>query len=277
MGRGIVYTVSFSAWLHDVTVLLDRVDCLNALGGRRKILIKPNLVEALPPPVTTPVGLVAAVVDYLRARVPDAEIIVAEGSGSLDYETAHVFDVLGYSSMAREKQVALVDLNHEPLVQLERASCRRLPSIYLPRILFDAFLLSVPVLKAHTLAGVTLTMKNMMGAVPPKHYQSGGHWKKASLHRDIHAAVFDLNQYRAPDLTVLDATVGMQHAHLWGPTCNPHPQIIACSVDPVAIDAYGADLLSRDWQNIGHIAMADGVLGTAAPSEVVHLPTAASC
>ena len=41
------------------------------------------------------------------------------------------------------------------------------------------------VLKAHSLAGVTPTMKNMMGLPPPAHYQQGGYWKKASFDETI--------------------------------------------------------------------------------------------
>jgi uncharacterized protein (DUF362 family) len=135
--------------------------------------------------------------------------------------------------------------------------------MYLPEILFDVFLISIPVLKAHSLAGVTLSMKNMMGAAPPAHFQQGGHWKKAAFHENVQEAVFDLNQYRTPDFSILDASVGMREAHLWGPTCNPPHNTLAASTDPVAIDAYGSHLLKRKWQQIGHIAMADGVLGSA--------------
>jgi uncharacterized protein (DUF362 family) len=133
----------------------------------------------------------------------------------------------------------------------------------LPEILFDVFLISVPVLKAHSLAGVTLTMKNMMGTAPPSHYQQGGHWKKASFHTGIHEAVFDLNRYRCADFTILDATVGMAEAHLWGPTCSPPVNTLAAGWDPVAIDAYGCDLLDRSWRNIGHIFLANNELGQA--------------
>jgi hypothetical protein len=38
--------------------------------------------------------------------------------------------------------------------------------------------------------------------------------------------------------------------------------------DPVSVDAAGAQLLGIPWQQVGHIKMADGVLGRAenAPS-----------
>ena len=143
--------------------------------------------------------------------------------------------------------------------------------MYLPELLDEVFLLSVPVLKAHSLAGVTLTMKNMMGCAPPTHYQKGGCWGKSAFHSRIQEAVFDLNRYRTPDFTLLDATIGMSKAHLWGPHCQPAVGLIAASADPVAIDSFGCSLLKRSWRDIGHIAMADGVLGCAEPLQIVKL------
>jgi hypothetical protein len=36
----------------------------------------------------------------------------------------------------------------------------------------------------------------------------------------------------------------------------------------VAIDAYGTSLLKRSWQDIGHIRMANKILGCAEPLEI---------
>lgn len=142
--------------------------------------------------------------------------------------------------------------------------------MYLPDLVLDNFLISVPVLKAHSLSRVTLTMKNMMGCAPPAHFQGSGGWGKSSFHQRIDEAVFDLNRYRTPDFTVLDASVGMAQAHLWGPTCKPPVNRIAVSYDPVAIDAYGTTLLKRSWQDIKHIRLAHNVLGIAEPLEIIH-------
>lgn len=132
----------------------------------------------------------------------------------------------------------------------------------------ESFLFSVPVLKAHSLAGVTLTLKNMVGVTPPEFFDAGS-WKKSAFHQNIQQAVFELNRYRTPDFTILDATIGMSEAHLWGPTCNPPPNKIAASEDPVAIDAWGCREFRRDWRDISHISMADGVLGKAETELVV--------
>jgi uncharacterized protein (DUF362 family) len=241
------------------------------LATEKGILIKPNLVEPLEPPITTPAGLIAALVDYIHTCNPNLEIIIGEGSGSLSNTTLQVFEILGYSKLADISGVTLLDLNEAPLVHMQNSKCKRWPEMHLPRIALESFLISVPVLKAHSLAGVTLTMKNMVGLAPPAHYQQGGHWKKASFHQKIQEAVFDLNRYRTPDFTLLDATIGMQEAHLWGPTCDPPPNRLAAGYDPVAMDSYGCSLLGIKWDSVGHLDMAHGILGSATPLTVVEV------
>ena len=263
-----VFTSSFTSWQESVDRLLDAAGLVNRLASAKKVIIKPNLVEPQKPPITTPVELVAVLVDYILSSLPDLEIIIAEGCGSASKNTWQVFEFLGYTKLTALDRVTLMDLNDAPLVHMKNNNCRRWPEMYLPKIVFESFLISVPVLKAHSLAGVTLSMKNMIGLAPPAHFQQGGHWKKASFHTGIQEAVFDLNRYRIPDFTLLDATIGMQEAHLWGPVCDPPPNRLAAGFDPVAIDSYGCRLLGIQWDSIGHLSMAHGTLGTAVPLTV---------
>lgn len=262
--RSTVFTTRFTSWPVSVRALCEAAGLQELVSQKgRPVLIKPNLVENLAPPITTPVAMVAELVDYLQAEIAGIEIIIGEGCGANHYNTFYVFQKQGYAELARRRNISLVDLNEEPLLALANPACRRWPQMHLPKILFEVFLLSVPVLKAHSLAGVTLTMKNMMGAAPPRHFQQGGAWKKAAFHSRIHEAIFDLNTYRTPDFTLLDATIGMQQAHLWGPTCHPPKNLLAAGPDPVALDVWGTELLGFDWQQIGYLKKADGVLGKA--------------
>lgn len=258
-----VFSCAFQSWERSVSSLLEQSKVEKKVGDGRRVLIKPNIVEALAPPITTPVELIEAIVDYLLNFIAAENIIIGEGCGATEYDTLHAFAKMGYTELATSRGVELIDLNKAESQARTKPECRRWPQMYLPKILDEVFLFSVPQLKAHSLAGVTLTMKNMMGCAPPRHYKGGGAWNKASFHTNIQAAIFDLNRYRCPDFTLLDATIGMAQAHLWGPKCSPPVNTLAASFDPVAIDSYGASLLGRRWQDIDHIAMADGVLGRA--------------
>lgn len=268
--KGTIWSTKCESRTDDVCKLFNHAG-LEQHIKQSTILIKPNLVEALQPPITTPVEIVEAVVLYFKDKLPDKRVIIGEGTGSTDYDTFHCFDLLGYLEMARDHDIELIDLNKEEWLIRKRSDCSRWPQMHLPKLLDDVFLLSVPVLKAHSLSGVTLTMKNMMGCPPPAHYQQGGHWGKSSFHTNIQDAVFDLNKYRTPDFTLLDASIGMAQAHLWGPQCDPPVNTLAVSWDPVAIDSYGCSLLGKDYSNIGHINKANGILGCAEPLQIISL------
>jgi len=265
-----VYITKYSRSYECVEKILDKAALPDLIGETDTVLIKPNLVESLLPPITTPVELIGFLVEYLLEK-KSVKLVIGEGTGAINYDTWRPFKELGYIDLAERLGVELIDLNEAELVRLEREDCHRWPAMFLPEIVCNSFLISVPVLKAHTLAGVTLSMKNMMGVVPPSYYRNSGSWKKSAFHERIHEAVADLNRYRSPDFTLLDATVGMPQAHIWGPVCEPPIGILAACSDPVAIDAYGANLLERRWQNIGYIKLVNNELGRAFPLDVEEL------
>jgi uncharacterized protein (DUF362 family) len=126
--------------------------------------------------------------------------------------------------------------------------------MHLPEIAFTHTIISVPVLKAHSLAGITGTLKNMLGFAPPAHYSGRyGGWKKAVFHGRMQQSIVDLNRYIAPDLTIMDASVGMAEYHLGGPECDPPVARIVAGCNPWAVDRAAARLLGLDWRDIGHV------------------------
>jgi uncharacterized protein (DUF362 family) len=253
--------VDFCSYEESLPALMELLGAAPVLGSQKRVVIKPNLVNSFPPPITTSVKLVAAIVEYVKS-VSDAEIVVAEGCGLPLYNTNRPFRKLGYFQLAKSKEVALVDLNHAELMELTDHRCRVFPQFMMPRIVMESFLISVPVLKKHSLAKVTLTMKNMLGCAPPAHY-GGLVWKKSRFHKNMHRSIFEMNLYRTPDLTILDGSVGLAKHHLGGPKCNPPVAKLIGGCDPVAVDAYGAELLGVDWKDVKHIALAHTVLGCA--------------
>lgn len=258
-----IYATEYTSWQSSVPDLLESCGLGKKAAQHEIVLIKPNLVEILAPPITTPVELIEQIILYLLNYMDAGRLVIGEGCGASNHDTFHAFNELGYTALGQRFDIRLIDLNTEKLRHRENAQLSRWPEMYLPEILDDAYLLSVPQLKAHSMSGVTLTMKNMMGCAPPAHYQRGGAWKKAAFHTNIHEAIYELNRYRTPNYTILDGSIGMAKAHLWGPQCSPPVRRIAASSDPVAIDSYGTQLLGRDWREIDHIVMAHEILGNA--------------
>lgn len=248
-----VATVEFTGYVESTKKALDAVGAREILAGQSAVLIKPNLVCAEPHPVTTHPDACAALIAYVR-EVSTADIVIAEGTGEAEMETPEVFSRLGYDAVAEKYGVELIDLNNAPLVKLENPECPFFPEMHLPKIAFSHFIISLPVLKAHSLAIVTGTLKNMMGFAPPRYYAGKfGIWKKAVFHENVHQAVSDLNTYRTPDLTVLDASIGLAEYHLGGAWCDPPVSKMVAGTDPVAVDRRAAELLNFDWREIPHL------------------------
>jgi uncharacterized protein (DUF362 family) len=127
--------------------------------------------------------------------------------------------------------------------------------MYLPKIAFCHYIISVPVLKAHSLAGLTGSLKNMMGFAQPKYYSGRyGVWKKAVFHGRMQESVADLNTYLVPDLSVMDCSIGMAEFHLGGAQCDPPVNRIIAGYNPWEVDREAAGLLRLRWEDIGHIA-----------------------
>ncbi len=110
-------------------------------------------------------------------------------------------------------------------------------------------LISVPVLKNHGGAGVSIAMKNLMGCV----------WNRREYHAlGIQACISDFLRVRKPDLCVVDAYRALMHN---GPRGGSPDDVVEMraqilSTDVVAADAASTLMLGRKPSDIGHIRMA---------------------
>ena len=249
-----VAVVDFTNYAESVKKAFDEIGACEIIEQQTAILIKPNLLGPMPPPVTTPIECCDAVLDYVRS-CSDADVIVADGCGDPNMDTHEVFLELGYADWAVEKGIHLIDLNDAPLEWREDPDCEMFPEISLPEIAFTHYIISVPVLKAHPLATMTGALKNMLGFAPPRHYCGGGRgcWKKAVFHENLDQAISELNRYRNADLTLMDASVGLAESHLGGPECDPPIGKILAGFHPLEIDRVAAGLLGIDWHDVGHL------------------------
>lgn len=248
-----VISLPFADYASTVDECMAAAGAANLLADGRPVLLKPNLVNDSPHPVTTPTDMCAAVIDFVR-RHSHASVVIAEGCGDADLDTPDVFARLGYGELAQRLGANLVDLNRAPLIRLTDRTCRLFPEMWLPEVIFTHVLISLPVLKAHSMCRFTGSMKNMMGSAPPSHYSGGsGSWKKAAFHHRLDQAIVELNRYRSPDFTVMDATIGLADYHLGGAWCDPPVSRIVAGADARAVDREAAGLLHIDWRDVGHL------------------------
>jgi len=126
-----------------------------------------------------------------------------------------------------------------------------------PEILDCDVLINVPIAKHHGRAGLTLAMKNYMGVMDDR----------KPFHQAIPECLADLTRFMKPRtaLCVLDC-VRILNDH--GPKGGDPADVlmkntVAAGLDPVALDAFGAELLGRNPQEIGSIVKGqEAELGT---------------
>jgi uncharacterized protein (DUF362 family) len=122
--------------------------------------------------------------------------------------------------------------------------------------------INVPVAKNHSLAKLTLGLKNIMGVI-------GGN--RGEIHKDIHQRIADLNLVVRPKLTLIDATRILLRN---GPTGGNLDDVkvldtVIASADIVAADAYATTLFGMKPEELGStVAAAKLGLGESDLSKV---------
>jgi hypothetical protein len=119
------------------------------------------------------------------------EVIVAEGPGH-ERDTYLVLSETGLENQLRLRRLRFVDLNRDEIVPVPlKTRFTGLASLWLPRTVLNAdFVVSMPKVKTHHWAGVTLSLKNMFGIMPSAVYG----WPKNVLHwKGIDRSILDIN------------------------------------------------------------------------------------
>jgi uncharacterized protein (DUF362 family) len=254
----------------DLTDLLRRGLAFFAPEVRgRRVVLKPNYVEFDPQGAinTHPKLVEAAVLAFLGLGA--AEVVVAEGAGHRR-DTEYLLGASGLGDVLRERRVRFVDLNLDRVAEvLLPTSFTSLGRLWLPRTVLDADLfVSMPKLKMHHWAGVTLSMKNLFGIVPGAIYG----WPKNVLHQaGIPGSIVDINAALAmPRLAIVDGIVGMEGN---GPIQGEARAagVVVIGDDFAAVDATGARLMGADSERVEHLRWAGGFLGNVAEERIVQL------
>ncbi|HOO71856.1 MAG TPA: DUF362 domain-containing protein [Spirochaetota bacterium] len=117
--------------------------------------------------------------------------------------------------------------------------------IYKDAVECDCFI-NVPVAKHHSLTGLTLSMKNLMGVC-------GG--SRGQMHWGIDKKLADLTAFINPDLTIIDAyKILLRHGPSGGNTNDVETRkTIIAGPDPVLADAYATTLFNMRPSDVGYI------------------------
>ncbi|HSB03373.1 MAG TPA: DUF362 domain-containing protein [Anaerolineales bacterium] len=239
-------------------------------SGKERIMLKPNLVSNDPRTTTKP-----EVIRSLAALMKKAGKVVSIGEGSaavvgfnviagnayrlndpdrLNDMQRIVFDSLGYTELARALDVPLVNLHTGEMVEVEVPGGLAYQRLTIHRSLTEIDLLcSVPMMKTHGLASVTLGMKNLIGLYPGSVYRT----VRAGVHD--HAAdagspgvafeILDMVRANKLGLVVIDGSTAMEGNGPSDGVLVPMDIIIA-GTNPLATDMVAANVMGFEPDEI---------------------------
>jgi uncharacterized protein (DUF362 family) len=115
-----------------------------------------------------------------------------------------------------------------------------------PEIVESDLVINVPVVKHHGLSRVSLCMKNYMGVV-------GG--RRGTWHQDLPTCLVDITAFMKPRLSVVDGVRALSdHGPTGGNLGDVIPtRVVAAGTDPVALDAFGAELLGVEPASVSTV------------------------
>jgi uncharacterized protein (DUF362 family) len=250
--RALSYQVDLAALLGETLLEYD----LPVRG--RSVLLKPNFVEPDPQGVINTHPAVVAAARECFLRLGASSVVVAEGPGN-ERDTEGIVETNRLRQYLGPLVDKFVDLNLDDVRLVPtRTRASRVKELYLPRTVLEAdFVVSMPKLKTHHWAGVTLSLKNMFGIVPGNCYG----WPKNALHwAGLTHSILDINSTVRPDFAIVDGIVGMEGNGPIQGDAKPCGLLVAGD-DPVAVDATCVRIMGLVPERIDYLAHAGLLLG----------------
>jgi uncharacterized protein (DUF362 family) len=193
------------------------------------------------------------VLDLLAGLGAD-QVVVGDGP-SFRREAWPVVEACGLAAELSARNAEFVDLNYDDPrpVPVRDGWFRDVTELWLPRHVREAELIvSIPKVKTHHWAGVSLSLKNLLGVVPGTSYG----WPKNMLHiNGLPLSILGVYQIARPVVAIADGIVGMEGD---GPLFGAPVQhgLLAVGCDPVSVDTICAQLMGFPSDDVIHLWLA---------------------
>jgi len=212
---------------------------LEMLGGIKrfvkpgdKVILKPNLgFPTSPDGATTTSPEIVQKVAALCSGAGAGQVLI------LDYPVRRhemCLELSGIQSACRDipktHTAAITDEKFFREIEVPRGKSLQKVKVAKQVLEADVFI-NLPIAKSHGSAGVTLSMKNLMGIIWDRR---AFHWKY-----DLDQAIADLSTAVRPHLIILDAIRVLADGGPGGPGTIVTPGKIVAGTNPVMVDAFG--------------------------------------
>jgi uncharacterized protein (DUF362 family) len=234
----------------------------------KTVFLKPNLVGLDPLGVMNTHPAVIAATREAFLKLGASRVLIGDGP-ALDRDTQAIVESVRLREFTGNLGKDFCDLNIDDVerVALETRATR-LKELFLPKTILGVdFLVSMPKLKTHHWAGVTLSLKNMFGIVPGSCYG----WPKNVLHwAGIDGSILDINAACRPDFAIIDGILGMEgNGPIQG---SPKPAgVLFFGNDPIAVDATACRVMGLLPEKVPYLASAGTMLGHLEVAKIAQL------
>jgi uncharacterized protein (DUF362 family)/NAD-dependent dihydropyrimidine dehydrogenase PreA subunit len=227
----------------------------SVMRGAKMAVLKPNFVAGRNGSTgsTTSFALLKAVAEEVRAC--GAEPVLCETPGT-EFDRDATYTILGVEKFCEENGIRILRVDPEggeDWVELHPDGAKKLRHYHMPRILQEARLINLPVLKTHVVSAMTLSMKNSMGILPRP--------DRRSMHTfGIDQSIVDMNLGIKPDLNIVDGSVGQDgEGPLYGDKADL--QVLIAGRDTLAVDLACCQIVGVKPRDIPHLKLALEQLG----------------
>src|SRR6266700_1818212 len=202
----------------------------SVIKGAKIAVLKPNFVagRSAGTGATTSFALLKAVAEEVHAC--GAEPVLCETPGT-EFDREATYTILGVEGFCAKNGIGISRVDPEggdDWVELQPEGAKKLRRFHMPRILSEACLINLPVLKTHVVSTMTLGMKNVMGILPRP--------DRRSMHTfGIDQSIVDMNRGIKPDLNIVDGSVGQDgEGPLYGDKADL--EVLVAGRDSLAVD-----------------------------------------
>ncbi len=223
----------------------------SVLKGARVAVLKPNFVAGRSAETgsTTSFTLLKAVAEEVIAC--GAEAVLCEMPGT-EFDREATYTILGVEQFCAANRIRILRLdpegNEEDWIEVRPAGAKKLHRFHIPRILNEACLINLPVLKTHVVSIMTLGMKNPMGILPRP--------DRRAMHTfGIDQCIVDMNLGIKPALTIVDGSMGQDgEGPLYGDKADL--QVLVAGRDNLAVDLTCCQLVGVKPRDVPHLKLA---------------------
>ena len=236
------------------------------LKSSKEVYIKVNGIDFHKHSYTSP-EVLEAVIEYLNGI--GADVNVMENSTQANM-TRIVFAITGYKEICEKTGVKILYLDEEDTKTFEfkgKPSHDKNPKGYnlktfrMPSTIVKIMenrdsitYINIPKLKTHSMAGVTLGIKNQWGF--PQHEDRG-----KDHNYNLHSKLVDVYEYIRPDITIIDGIEGTIHGHYppeaFEDRLVKQFNILIGGRDTLAVDVVGARVFGLTIDEIPHLKIAN--------------------